>query len=80
MENPNERPVKLNSTFQEFMANGFPLVFYIFFPGLIVGIYYSIPLGIIAALLGFTFFMLHCDLLAIRRYLEDIDRKLRVKR
>lgn len=69
------------SALEDFMANGFPMLFYILFPGFMLGYYFSIPLGFLGAFVGFFLFRLHCHLLDIKIRLDEIienmsDRRL----
>jgi|26BtaG_2_1085354.scaffolds.fasta_scaffold00093_39 hypothetical protein len=75
MDNQVEPP-KPTPVFQDFMENGFPALFYIFFPGLMIGFYISIPLGFVAAFVGFFMFRIHCHLLDIRSRLDTIIKRL----
>ncbi len=58
---------------EDFMQNAFPLLFYILFPGLMLGFYFSIPLGFVAAFVGFFMFRVHCHLLYISTLLEKLN-------
>lgn len=62
---------------EDFMQNAFPLLFFIFFPGLMIGIYFSIPLGFVAAFVGFFMFLVHSHLSYIRILLEKLNKSSR---
>lgn len=61
---------------EDLMQNAFPCLFYIFFPGLMFGFYFSIPLGFIAAFVGFFMFSLHCHLVDIKIRLDSIIKSI----
>lgn len=69
-------PVKPKPVIDDFMKNGFPLLFYIFFPGFMLGFYFSIPLGFLGAFMGFFLFRLNCHLLDIKDRLDVIIKNM----
>ncbi|WP_375169664.1 hypothetical protein [Marinobacter sp.] len=68
-ENKKPQPI-----LEDFMQNAFPLLFFIFFPGLMIGFYFSIPLGFVAAFVVFFMFRVHCHLLYISTLLEKLSK------